>query len=112
MPVRDTPPPPKGGTSPQRGGILWFTRFPLAAPYPPPPILLMASPMITATLNPEDELHRVFGFPEFRGVQRQVVDRVLGRERTLAVMPTGAGKSLCYQLPSVPRHPQFLVKSP
>jgi ATP-dependent DNA helicase RecQ len=47
-----------------------------------------------------DVLHRVFGFAGFRGVQDQVVDRVLGGERTLAVMPTGAGKSLCYQLPS------------
>ena len=68
--------------------------------------------MITATLNPEDELHRVFGFPEFRGVQRQVVDRVLGRERTLAVMPTGAGKSLCYQLPSVMFEGTCIVISP
>ena len=72
----------------------------------------MASPMLTTALNPEDELHRIFGFPEFRGVQRQVVDRVLGRERTLAVMPTGAGKSLCYQLPSVMFEGTCIVISP
>ncbi|MGJ3628694.1 hypothetical protein AB5I41_20510 [Sphingomonas sp. MMS24-JH45] len=43
--------------------------------------------------DPLPDLHRIFGFPDFRGVQRQVVDRVLAGQRTLAVMPTGAGKS-------------------
>jgi len=46
-------------------------------------------------------LQSTFGFPDFRGVQREVVDRVMAGANTLAVMPTGAGKSLCYQLPSV-----------
>jgi ATP-dependent DNA helicase RecQ len=59
-----------------------------------------------------DILRRTFGFPEFRGVQRQVIDRVLGGDRTLAVMPTGAGKSLCYQLPSVALEGTCLVVSP
>ena len=44
------------------------------------------------TGNPNEILHRVFGFTEFRGVQRQVIDRVMAGEPTLAVMPTGAGK--------------------
>ena len=47
-----------------------------------------------------ETLRRVFGFPGFRGVQEQVVSRVLEGRPTLAVMPTGAGKSLTYQLPS------------
>ena len=59
-----------------------------------------------------DTLHRIFGFPEFRGVQRQVVDRVLAGQRTLAVMPTGAGKSLTYQLPAVMQEGTCLVVSP
>jgi ATP-dependent DNA helicase RecQ len=62
--------------------------------------------------DPLPTLARVFGFPAFRGVQRQVVDRVLAGQRTLAVMPTGAGKSLCYQLPSVMLEGTCVVVSP
>ena len=57
-------------------------------------------------------LRTMFGFPAFRGVQEQVVDRVLAGERTLAVMPTGAGKSLCYQLPAVLMDGTCVVISP
>ena len=57
-------------------------------------------------------LKRVFGFDEFRGVQQQVIDRVTRGEPTLAVMPTGAGKSLCYQLPALARDGTALVISP
>ena len=62
--------------------------------------------------TPAEILHTTFGFPEFRGVQEQVVKRVLAGERTLAVMPTGAGKSLCYQLPSVMLDGTTIVISP
>jgi len=62
--------------------------------------------------DPRPTLQRVFGFPDFRGVQRSVVDRVLAGTRTLAVMPTGAGKSLCYQLPSVMLEGTCVVVSP
>jgi ATP-dependent DNA helicase RecQ len=57
-------------------------------------------------------LHRIFGFPEFRGQQEQVVSRVLAGQRTLAIMPTGAGKSLCYQLPAVIMDGTCIVISP
>jgi ATP-dependent DNA helicase RecQ len=57
-------------------------------------------------------LKEVFGFSEFRGVQERVVDRVLAGERTLAVMPTGAGKSLCYQLPATLLEGTAIVISP
>lgn len=57
-------------------------------------------------------LARVFGFPAFRGVQERVVSRVLAGQSTLAVMPTGAGKSLTYQLPAVMREGTCVVVSP
>ena len=63
-------------------------------------------------LDPLPILSKVFGFPAFRGVQADVVERVLAGERTLAVMPTGAGKSLCYQLPSVMLEGTCVVVSP
>ena len=59
-----------------------------------------------------DLLKRIFGFDHFRGVQEGVVDRVLAGKHTLAVMPTGAGKSLCYQLPAIVREGTALVISP
>lgn len=62
--------------------------------------------------DPLDILHTTFGFADFRGVQRQVVDRVLGGANTLAVMPTGAGKSLCYQVPSLALDGTCIVVSP
>ena len=65
--------------------------------------------MTTATL---DALHATFGFSAFRGVQDQVVGRVLAGQSTLAVMPTGAGKSLTYQLPAVMMAGTCVVVSP
>jgi ATP-dependent DNA helicase RecQ len=65
-----------------------------------------------SALDPNTVLRETFGFPGFRGVQERVVSRVLGGERTLAVMPTGAGKSLCYQLPAVMLEGTCVVVSP
>ena len=62
--------------------------------------------------DPLATLKSVFGFSAFRGTQAAVVDRVLTGQRTLAVMPTGAGKSLCYQLPAVMMEGTCVVISP
>jgi ATP-dependent DNA helicase RecQ len=62
--------------------------------------------------DPLEILRTTFGFPDFRGVQAQVVDRVMAGLGTLAVMPTGAGKSLCYQLPALARRGTAVVVSP
>ncbi len=59
-----------------------------------------------------DQLHTTFGFAAFRGVQDQVVARVMDGQSTLAVMPTGAGKSLTYQLPAVVLPGTCVVISP
>lgn len=66
--------------------------------------------------RPEDRalaiLKTTFGYPGFRGKQAQVIDRVLQGKSALALMPTGAGKSLCYQLPALAREGTAIVVSP
>src|SRR5438105_15043697 len=57
-------------------------------------------------------LRKRFGFAEFRPAQRQVIDKVMARQNVLAVMPTGSGKSLCYQLPALALPGLTLVVSP
>ncbi|MGL4321664.1 MAG: DNA helicase RecQ [Paracoccaceae bacterium] len=62
--------------------------------------------------NPTDLLHSVFGFPAFRPGQEEIVDAVLAGRNTLAIMPTGGGKSLCFQLPALCRDGVTVVISP
>src|SRR5262249_18035648 len=57
-------------------------------------------------------LRERFGFAEFRPAQQQVIDRVMAGHNVLAVMPTGSGKSLCYQLPALALPGLTLVVSP
>ena len=59
-----------------------------------------------------DELQRHFGLDDFRPSQREVIEDVLRGRDVLCVMPTGAGKSLCYQLPAVVRGGLTIVVSP
>jgi ATP-dependent DNA helicase RecQ len=57
-------------------------------------------------------LHSVFGFPDFRPGQAEIVEAVLQGRNTLAIMPTGGGKSLCFQLPALCRDGVTVVISP
>jgi ATP-dependent DNA helicase RecQ len=66
----------------------------------------------TQTLDPREALQKTFGFSDFRGVQQQVVERILQGRSTLAIMPTGAGKSLTYQLPATMLPGTCVVISP
>jgi len=58
------------------------------------------------------ELKRIFGFSQFRGNQELIVDNLLNKRNTFVIMPTGAGKSLCYQLPAVVKEGTAIVISP
>ena len=62
--------------------------------------------------DPHDLLKRVFGFDHFRGVQEEVVDRVLAGQHTLAVMPTGPASRSATSLPALARDGTALVISP
>ncbi|MEH3107779.1 MAG: DNA helicase RecQ [Sphingomonas fennica] len=62
--------------------------------------------------DPATVLRATFGYQNFRGRQQDVIDRVMAGRHTLAVMPTGAGKSLTYQIPALCRPGTGLVLSP
>ena len=66
----------------------------------------------TGPADPELVLRQVFGHPEFRGRQREIVDHVVGGGSGLVLMPTGGGKSLCYQVPALCRPGIGIVVSP
>jgi ATP-dependent DNA helicase RecQ len=68
--------------------------------------------MTTQTDGALDALHEHFGFAEFREGQREVIDSILEGHDTVVVMPTGGGKSLCFQLPALMREGSTLVVSP
>ena len=69
----------------------------------------------TTTLPPNaltDTLKRVWGYDAFRPLQREIIEGSLAGRDVVAILPTGAGKSLCYQLPAVVREGLTVVVSP
>ncbi len=58
------------------------------------------------------ELKKYFGFSQFKGLQEQVIKCILNQENTFVIMPTGGGKSLCYQLPALLQEGTAIVVSP
>ena len=66
----------------------------------------------TAGAAPEEVLRRVFGHPGFRGRQAEIVDHVMAGGSGLVLMPTGGGKSLCFQVPALCRPGLGVVVSP
>ncbi len=57
-------------------------------------------------------LKKFFGFSQFKGLQEQVITSILKNENTFVIMPTGGGKSLCYQLPALMKEGTAIVVSP
>ena len=64
----------------------------------------MNAPVRVPAPEPLAVLQEVFGYPAFRGAQAQIVDHLAAGGDALVLMPTGAGKSLCYQVPAIVRH--------
>ena len=62
--------------------------------------------------TPHEVLDRVFGYGAFRGQQETIIEHLTGAGDALVVMPTGGGKSLCYQIPALLRHGVAVVVSP
>ena len=58
------------------------------------------------------DLKRIFGYNEFRGDQEKIIHNILAGKNTFVIMPTGAGKSLCYQLPAIISEGTTIVISP
>ena len=62
--------------------------------------------------TPQAVLHDVFGYPAFRGRQAEIVETLAAGQSLLVLMPTGGGKSLCYQIPALLRDGVAVVVSP
>jgi len=68
--------------------------------------------MIIDTLTPKEALSKYFGFSHFKGEQEKIVESILDGNHTFVIMPTGGGKSLCYQLPALMKSGTAIVVSP
>ncbi|KAA3658839.1 MAG: hypothetical protein DWQ10_10275, partial [Calditrichaeota bacterium] len=63
-------------------------------------------------MNSKQTLKKYFGYENYRGRQQAVIEHILHRKHALVIMPTGAGKSLCYQSPALIQDGLTLVISP
>ncbi len=63
-------------------------------------------------LNPKENLKKYWGFDSFQGSQERIISAVIGKQDVLALMPTGGGKSICYQIPALSKEGLCIVVSP
>jgi ATP-dependent DNA helicase RecQ len=68
--------------------------------------------MVKKDIDLRESLKRYFGFSQFKGLQEEVINSILNRHNTFVIMPTGGGKSLCYQLPALIEEGTAIVVSP
>ncbi|EAQ38797.1 ATP-dependent DNA helicase RecQ [Dokdonia sp. MED134] len=68
--------------------------------------------MKTEQIDLHKELKKYFGFGQFKGLQEEVIKSIVGGNHTFVIMPTGGGKSLCYQLPALIAEGTAIVVSP
>ncbi len=59
-----------------------------------------------------DVLRDTFGYSSYKYEQKEIIETVLSENHTLAIMPTGAGKSLCYQIPAIISSKKTIIISP
>ena len=62
--------------------------------------------------TPSEILKNTFGYPSFRPGQSNIIKSILNKNNVLAIMPTGAGKSICYQIPAIINKKKTIVVSP
>ncbi|MDR6866523.1 ATP-dependent DNA helicase RecQ [Microbacterium resistens] len=105
VPWDDAPPPEEG----EWAGV------PEASPhgsFPAPPDQQRAEPAPSRFGTPLEALRTVYGYEAFRGDQEAIIDQVVAGGDAVVLMPTGGGKSLCYQIPALVREGTGLVVSP
>jgi ATP-dependent DNA helicase RecQ len=68
--------------------------------------------MKLAEIDLHKELKKYFGFNNFKGLQEDVIESIISGHNTFVIMPTGGGKSLCYQLPALVLEGTAIVVSP
>jgi ATP-dependent DNA helicase RecQ len=68
--------------------------------------------LVKQEVNLKDKLKEVFGYSQFRGTQEAIINNIITGNNTFVIMPTGAGKSLCYQLPAIALPGTAIVISP
>ncbi|GAA1815149.1 DNA helicase RecQ [Agromyces neolithicus] len=106
------PPPPVDAWQPDHAGA-WepaTSASPAATMAAAPPFTAAAAPPRFATAA--EALHTVFGYEQFRGEQAAIIEQVAGGGDAVVLMPTGGGKSLCYQIPALLREGTGVVVSP